>query len=66
MQGTLKATTDLSKYRSGGYWVEFGFVDHLTVTGGGTLDGQGSLAWPHNKCPVKKDCKLLPTVRFTS
>nr|CAD1820064.1 unnamed protein product [Ananas comosus var. bracteatus] len=22
---------------------------------------QGSLAWPHNKCPVKKDCKLLPT-----
>ncbi|OAY74738.1 Exopolygalacturonase [Ananas comosus] len=44
--GTLKATTDLSKYRSGGYWVEFGFVDHLTVTGGGTLDGQGSLAWP--------------------
>lgn len=60
VQGTLKAATDLSKF--GNDWIEFGWVNGLTVTGG-TIDGQGAASWPFNKCPVRKDCKVLPTVR---
>jgi hypothetical protein len=56
---TLKAATDLSKF--GNDWIEFGWVNGLTVTGG-TIDGQGAASWPFNKCPVRKDCKVLPTV----
>ncbi|WOK95305.1 exopolygalacturonase-like [Canna indica] len=67
MQGTLKASTDLSKYGDGDGWLEFGWVDHLTITGGGTFDGQGAVSWPYNQCPKQKDCKVLPTsVKFLS
>ena len=59
LQGTLKAATDLKRF--GNDWIEFGWVNGLTVTGG-TIDGQGAASWPFNKCPVRKDCKVLPTV----
>ncbi|KAJ0076951.1 hypothetical protein Patl1_35977 [Pistacia atlantica] len=52
----MKATTDLSKYRFGAGWVE-----GLTLTRGGTFDGQGAKAWPYNRCPANFNCKLLPT-----
>ncbi|CAL4958923.1 unnamed protein product [Urochloa decumbens] len=58
MQGTLKAATDLKRF--GNDWIEFGWVNGLTVTGG-VIDGQGASSWPFNKCPVRKDCKVLPT-----
>lgn len=62
MQGTLKAATDLSRF--GNDWIEFGWVKGLIVAGqnGATIDGQGASSWPFNKCPVRKDCKVLPTV----
>ena len=60
MQGTLKAATDLTRF--GNDWIEFGWVNGLTVAGG-VIDGQGAASWPFNKCPVRKDCKVLPTVR---
>src|SRR6185503_18407886 len=59
VQGTLKAATDLKQF--GNDWIEFGWVNGLTVAGG-TIDGQGAASWPFNKCPVRKDCKVLPTV----
>ncbi|CAL4886203.1 unnamed protein product [Urochloa decumbens] len=58
LQGTLKAATDLKRF--GNDWIEFGWVNGLTVTGG-VIDGQGSSSWPFNKCPIRKDCKVLPT-----
>ncbi|XP_050261315.1 exopolygalacturonase-like [Quercus robur] len=65
LKGYLKATTDLSKYGFSAGWVEFGWVEGLTLTGGGTLDGQGAKAWPYNDCPTDSNCKLLPTnVKF--
>ena len=64
LQGYLKATTDLSKYGFSAGWVEFGWVEGLTLTGGGTFDGQGATAWPYNNCPTDSNCKLLPTVCF--
>ncbi|CAL9757267.1 unnamed protein product [Musa acuminata subsp. burmannicoides] len=67
LQGTLKATTDLNKFGNGEGWVQFGRVDGLTVTGGGTFDGQGAVTWPYNKCPKEKNCKVLPTsVKFVN
>ncbi|AQK52027.1 Pectin lyase-like superfamily protein [Zea mays] len=56
--GTLKAATDLKRF--GNDWIEFGWVNGLTVAGG-VIDGQGAASWPFNKCPIRKDCKVLPT-----
>lgn len=61
-QGYLKAATNLSLYSSGGGWIEFGWLEGLTLTGGGTFDGQGAKAWPFNSCGTHLSCKLLPTV----
>ncbi|KAM0942908.1 putative glycosidase [Dioscorea sansibarensis] len=63
LKGYLKATTDLSAYEKAGGddWVEFGFVNNLKLSGGGTLDGQGAASWPFNRCPKKKKCQVLPT-----
>lgn len=61
-QGYLKATEKLSRYGSGTGWVEFGWLERLTLTGGGTFDGQGAKAWPYNNCTNDSKCKLLPTV----
>ncbi|XP_058111789.1 exopolygalacturonase-like [Magnolia sinica] len=61
--GVVKAP-GLEKFESDS-WIEFQYVNGLMVTGGGTFDGQGALAWPHNQCPKMKKCKLLPTsLRF--
>nr|CAD1825370.1 unnamed protein product [Ananas comosus var. bracteatus] len=67
MKGYLKASTDLSKYVKGDDWIEIGWVDRLTLTGFGTFDGQGSVSWPYNNCPTKKNCKVLPTsIKFVA
>lgn len=63
-QGHLKAATDLSQYGFSAGWIEFGWVEGLTLTGGGTFDGQGAKAWPYNKCRTHSKCELLPTVCF--
>ncbi|EEC83382.1 hypothetical protein OsI_28797 [Oryza sativa Indica Group] len=53
--GTLKAATDLKRF--GNDWVEFGWVNHLIVSGqnGAAFDGQGAASWPFKKCPIRKD-----------
>ncbi|KAJ6671830.1 PANTOTHENATE KINASE [Salix viminalis] len=67
MKGYLKATAKLSRYGSGTGWVEFGWLERLTLTGGGTFDGQGAKAWPYNNCTTDSKCKLLPTnVKFVA
>ncbi|XVF44681.1 hypothetical protein PTKIN_Ptkin02bG0143700 [Pterospermum kingtungense] len=67
VKGYLKATTNLSKYGDGSGWVEFRWVEGLTLTGGGTFDGQGAKAWPYNRCSTDLNCKLLPTnVKFVA
>ncbi|XP_074570438.1 exopolygalacturonase-like [Curcuma longa] len=61
IHGTLKASTDLNKYANGHGWVMFGWLDHLTLTGGGTFDAQGEVSWPFNNCPRQKHCNPLPS-----
>ncbi|XP_068649243.1 exopolygalacturonase-like [Aristolochia californica] len=66
MQGYLKASTNLKRYTRD-VWVEFIWVSGLTLTGGGTFDGQGASSWPFNSCPKQSSCKLLPVnLKFLS
>ncbi|XP_078441270.1 pectin lyase-like superfamily protein [Wolffia australiana] len=65
VKGYLLASKNLASYAD--YWVQFGWVNRLTLTGGGIFDGQGAYAWPHNTCPKNWNCKLLPTsIKFVS
>ncbi|VVB08636.1 unnamed protein product [Arabis nemorensis] len=40
-------------------WIIFMYVEHLTVTGGGLLDGQGSDSWRLNDCQKNPNCRSL-------
>ncbi|XP_020266943.1 exopolygalacturonase-like [Asparagus officinalis] len=62
LDGNLLADTNLNRYTSN--WLEFQYIDGLTIRGRGKLDGQGTTAWPHNNCPDNWKCKLLPMVNF--
>ncbi|OIW04810.1 hypothetical protein TanjilG_15350 [Lupinus angustifolius] len=43
LKGTLIAPTNNPS--TGTTWIDFRYLNHLTVTGGGKLDGQGASAW---------------------
>ncbi|CAN6688927.1 unnamed protein product [Malus baccata var. baccata] len=59
IKGTLRATTNPSTF-SAHSWINFRYIDQLTVTGGGTLDGQGASAWHLNNCKTNPQCQALP------
>ncbi|KAH0986402.1 hypothetical protein GBA52_013579 [Prunus armeniaca] len=65
IRGTLKATTDPSSF-SAHSWINFRYVDELTVSGGGTLDGQGASAWHLNNCRSNPQCQALPITSSSS
>ena len=44
VEGTLQAPAEPEKLKSQDGWVVFQNIDGLTVSGGGTFDGQGSIA----------------------
>ena len=51
---------NIDRYASN--WLDFQYVNGLTIKGHGKLDGQGELAWPQNQCPKRWSCMLLPMV----
>jgi galacturan 1,4-alpha-galacturonidase len=56
VQGTLKAARDLKRF--GNDWIEFGWVNGLTVAGG-VIDGQGAASWPLS-APSARTAKSCP------
>ncbi|XP_019435459.1 PREDICTED: polygalacturonase-like, partial [Lupinus angustifolius] len=40
-------------------WVKFGYINFFTLSGEGTFDGQGEMAWKHNDCGKNKNCDRL-------
>lgn len=63
IEGTLLAPTnndDIKKET----WINFRYIDYLTISGGGTVDGQGKESWPLNDCHKNDNCPKLATVRF--
>ncbi|KAL5573795.1 hypothetical protein UlMin_023392 [Ulmus minor] len=64
LQGTLKAQTNPSGFNEGEGWITFLRIDKLTLTGGGTFDGQGKNTWG-KQCSSTKYCNKLPmNIRF--
>lgn len=63
IKGDLKAPANPFSIK-GDTWIAFRYIDHLVVTGGGTLDGQGPSAWPFNDCHKNPNCRPLATVYF--
>ncbi|KAM1439449.1 hypothetical protein TB1_012180 [Malus domestica] len=59
VQGKLTAPVDGDKLTRPETWVGFEHVNKLTVSRGGTFDGQGALAWKKNDCNENKDCKSI-------
>ncbi|KAF2316959.1 hypothetical protein GH714_007794 [Hevea brasiliensis] len=43
VQGTFIAPTALTHNKSS--WITFAYIDRLTISGGGTFDGRGEIAW---------------------
>lgn len=58
IKGTLLAPKN-PEYIKQEEWILFKYVDNLTVTGGGLLDGQGSYSWPLNDCSKNPNCQAL-------
>ncbi|KAF9661482.1 hypothetical protein SADUNF_Sadunf19G0073400 [Salix dunnii] len=64
VDGILKAPVDPDQF-SGGHWVDFSHVDQLTLSGSGTFDGQGNVAWSKSTCSKDKNCEGFPmNIRF--
>ncbi|XP_010459287.1 PREDICTED: exopolygalacturonase [Camelina sativa] len=40
-------------------WINFGYIDYLTVSGSGTIDGQGKKSWLLNDCQKNTNCPKL-------
>ncbi|XP_031093158.1 polygalacturonase-like [Ipomoea triloba] len=60
IQATLKASSDIKTLDRDKEWLTFRYVDKLTVSGGGVLDGQGTAAWAANDCKKTGVCNNLP------
>ncbi|KAL1219123.1 Exopolygalacturonase [Cardamine amara subsp. amara] len=59
IKGTLLAPKDPNSIKQD-TWIIFRYVDYLTVSGGGILDGQGSYSWTLNDCRKSHNCRALP------
>jgi len=47
-------------------WINFRYINYLTVFGDGTLDGQGKRSWSLNDCQKDNNCPKLAIVRTLS
>ncbi|KAG6724616.1 hypothetical protein I3842_03G266400, partial [Carya illinoinensis] len=67
VQGNVLAPTYLNIFKSQNGWMVFQNIDRLMVSGTGTFDCQGSLAWSQNNCAKTGTCNSLPiNLAFTS
>lgn len=62
VQGTINAPTNPGQFKEG-EWFTVNYIDHFTLSGTGTFDGQGAQAWSQNDCKKADDCSALPNVR---
>ncbi|KAJ3707779.1 hypothetical protein LUZ61_011484 [Rhynchospora tenuis] len=59
LDGNLLGSTNLGSYKEN--WLQFQHINGLTITGTGTVDGQGAKTWPENKCKSAGGaCKVFP------
>ena len=53
VQGTLQAPADPAYFRGSSGWINFQYINQFTLSGAGTFDGQGQIAWKQNDCGGK-------------
>lgn len=58
LDGNLLGDTDLSKYTKN--WLDFHYIDGLTIQGKGIINGQGAATWPKSNCQKQWNCKIPP------
>ncbi|KAL9840825.1 putative glycosidase [Arabidopsis thaliana] len=64
IDGTLLAPANPSDIKQD-TWINFRYINNLSISGSGTLDGQGKQSWPHNDCHTNPNCpKLAMTMGF--
>lgn len=61
IKGTLLAPLAANEIKQDS-WINFRYVDNLVVSGGGTIDGQGSKSWSSKYCETNS--RTLPAVPF--
>ncbi|GMN27815.1 hypothetical protein TIFTF001_001817 [Ficus carica] len=59
LQGMLLAPPVNSNFKGSDSWISFSNINYLTITGGGTFNGQGKTAWGHT-CKNTEYCGSLP------
>ncbi|CAH8332415.1 unnamed protein product [Eruca vesicaria subsp. sativa] len=65
IDGTLLAPANPKDIKND-TWINFRYINNLSISGGGTLDGQGKESWPLNDCLKNTHChKLAKTMGFS-
>uniref|UniRef100_A0A2N9HRZ1 Pectate lyase superfamily protein domain-containing protein n=1 Tax=Fagus sylvatica TaxID=28930 RepID=A0A2N9HRZ1_FAGSY len=59
VEGTLQAPVDPGYFKGSDGWVVFERIDQFTLSGSGSFDGQGQMAWKQNDCSKTFNCKTL-------
>ncbi|KAG8638049.1 hypothetical protein MANES_15G187022v8 [Manihot esculenta] len=59
VRGTLVSPINPSEHTKDN-WIIFAYIDRFTLSGGGTFDGQGQVAWKQNNCGRNPKCKRFP------
>lgn len=62
VDATILAPQDPSHLNGDTQWIKFTYINFLTLSGGGTFDGQGAIAWTKSTCGKMKHCKQLSMV----
>ena len=62
VDGTIQAPQDPNQLNGDAQWIKFTYINFLTLSGAGTFDGQGAIAWSQNNCGKTKSCKKLSMV----
>ncbi|XP_028783916.1 polygalacturonase-like [Neltuma alba] len=59
IEGNIAAPENPNQFDGDAQWIRFGYIDSLTLSGGATFDGRGSIAWKQNNCHQTWNCKKL-------
>ncbi|XP_027368432.1 polygalacturonase-like [Abrus precatorius] len=57
VHGIIQAPKNPYHLNGEDHWVSFGYINFLTLSGMGTFDGQGEMAWKQNDCGRNTICK---------
>ena len=62
VDGIIEAPADPTQLDGKYQWIIFGYLGFFTLSGVGTFDGLGEVAWKQNGCGKNKNCNMLSMV----